>query len=185
MNKIWIFIILISIAFGIINNRVEEMVEALFDVPEETLKSLLKIGSMLIIYNGIFKIAQDSNTIKKMSGILKKPINYIFKIDDEECKEFIGASMIANMLGLGPANMAIALKVIEKMSYFKKNKFYNLTMYLLINISSLCILPLSTLTFRATFFAKINIAFIPLLFIASLLTTIFAIFLVKVSKFNE
>ena len=60
---------------------------------------------------------------------------------------FISTSIICNMLGLGPANMPIAIKLVDKLRYVKYSK-YNLTMYLFINISSFCILPLSLLTLR-------------------------------------
>ena len=40
MNKIWSFLIILSIIFGIFNNKVSVMSEALFNVPKETLKIL-------------------------------------------------------------------------------------------------------------------------------------------------
>ena len=60
MNKIWSILIVLAIVFGILNNRINEMSEALFNVPKETLKTLLQIGSMLIIYSGLFQIAKES-----------------------------------------------------------------------------------------------------------------------------
>lgn len=178
MNKVWVFIIIISIIFGLINGNTIEMVNSLFDVPNDVIKTLFKIGSMLIIYNGMFQIAVKTNVIDKMSFLLKKPINKLFKVDDE-CVKLISTSVICNLLGLGPANMTIAIRVIEKIKS-SNNLLYNLTMYLLINISSLCILPLSLLTLRNSLNAKYNISFIAIIFIASLLTTLISIILVKI-----
>lgn len=179
MNKIWSFLIILSIIFGIFNNKVSVMSEALFNVPKETLKILLQIGSMLIIYSGLFQIANDAKVISKISKLIIKPVSKIFKCD-EATEELICASIIANLLGLGPANMTIALKVINRINNFNDNKYYNLTLYLLINVSSLCILPMSTLTLREIFKAEINLAFIPMLFICSFVSTIFSIVLVKI-----
>ena len=179
MNKVWILIIIVSIIFGIYNDKISEMSEGLFNVPKETLNTLIKISSMLIVYSGIFQIALDANIINKLSKIIKKPIIKLFKLNDDVI-DLICASIIANLLGLGPANMAIATNVIEKINNLEKYKLYNLSLYLLINVSSLCVLPMSTLALRETFKANINISFIYLLFIGSFITTIFAIILVKI-----
>lgn len=179
MNKIWSIIIIVSIVFGFINGRIEIMITELFNVPKETLNILLKIGSMLIIYSGLFQIANDANVIKKVSLLIIKPVSKIFKVDDETL-DLICASIIANLLGLGPANMTIALKVVDRINNSDKYRLYNLTLYLLLNVSSLCVLPMSTLVLRETFNANINIAFVPMLFIGSLISTVFAIIIVKI-----
>lgn len=185
MNKIWIFIILFSLMVGIMFGNTKQMIDDLFKVPKKTLEMLLKIGSMLIIYSGLFQIAVDCNVIKKLSKLIVRPVNKIFRTDSEELLDLICASIIANMLGLGPANMAIAMKIMDRLKDKEKYQVYNLSMYLIINVSSLCILPLSTLAYRETFSANISIGFIPMLFLASFITTIFAIIIVKIGCRNE
>ena len=84
------------------------------------------------------------------------------------------------MLGLGAANTVVAIKVIEKIKEEKGTEMSKeLAMYLLINISSFVILPLSLLGLRESYNALINIVFIPILFIAYLITNLFSILLVK------
>ena len=170
MNKVWVFIIFVSLIFGLIYGNTDKMINNLFIVPENVLKNLMKIGSMLVIYNGLFKIALKAEVIDKISIIFLRIINKIFKNLNEECKKMISTSIVCNLLGLGPANMTIAIKVVNQINTLPKAN-YNLSMYLLINISSLCFMPLSLLTLRSTFFAKINIPFVFILFIASLVTT--------------
>ena len=183
MNKIWFIITIVSIIFGILNNKTSDMINSLFNVPENVINNLLKIGSMLIIYNGLFNIAINSKCISKLAKLLNKRVSKIFKLDDNkldniEIIELISTSIICNMLGLGPANMPIAIKLVDKLRYVKYSK-YNLTMYLFINISSFCILPLSLLTLRSTFKSLFNIEFVVLIMIASFITTVFSVFLCK------
>lgn len=184
MNKVWVFIIFVSLIFGLIYGNTDKMINNLFIVPENVLKNLMKIGSMLVIYNGLFKIALKAKVIDKISIIFLRIINKIFKNLNEECKKMISTSIVCNLLGLGPANMTIAIKVVNQINTLPKAN-YNLSMYLLINISSLCLMPLSLLTLRSTFFSKINIPFVFILFIASLVTTTFAIIICKVIYRNE
>jgi len=178
MNKLWFSIIVFSICFGLINNNVNEMVSGLFNVSEEVLNSIFKIGTMLIIYNGLFNIAIESKCINILSKRFYKVVKKIFYLNGSEIIDLISTSIICNMMGLGAANMAIAIKIIDKLR-FENNRKYNITMYLFINISSFCVLPLSLLTLRASFNSLINIEFIPLILITTLLTTLFAILLCK------
>lgn len=175
MNKVWFIITIVSIIFGIFNDKIDEMIDSLFTVPENVINSLFKIGSMLVIYNGLFNIAIESKCINKLSKLLNKRVNKIFKLNDSSTSDLISTSIICNMLGLGPANMPIAIKIIERL---KGDKF-NLSMYIFVNISSFCILPLSLIALRTTFNSLINVEFIALIAISSFITTIFAILLCK------
>ncbi len=181
MNKIWILIILISLTFGFINGNSAAMIDALFDVPKKTIDSMITIGSILIIYNGIFNIAIKANIIKKISFIFSGFVNKVFGYPQGSyLNDTISTSIIANMLGLGAANTSIAIKVVEEIKKdCKDNVSKELAMYLLINISSFVILPLSLLALRENYNAQINILFVPILFIISLFTTLFSILLCK------
>lgn len=187
MNKFWFFIIIISIVIGLINNRIDEMVVKLFEVPKDTLNALLKLGSMMIIYNGMFNIAIKSRMVDRVSKRFNFLIDKVFKIDssEKELRNDICASFVCNLLGLGPANISFAIRIVSSLNnkdnihYNESVSIYNTSMYLLINISSLCVLPLSLLSLRLAFKSKFNIEFIPLIFIGSLLTTIISILICK------
>lgn len=181
MNKFWIFLIIISIAFGLVNGKEEELVDALFEVPNEVINVLLKLGSVLIIYNGLFQIAIKTNIISKLSFLFRGFVEKVFGFKKHSyLNDTISTSIIANMLGLGAANTAIALKVVEEIKREKGSEVSKeLAMYLLINISSFVILPLSLIGIRESYNALINLLFIPILCISSFLTTLFSIFLVK------
>lgn len=179
MNKVWLFIIFISIVFGLINNKTDEMIINLFDVPKITITNLFKIGSMLIIYNGMYQIALKSNCIDKLGNLFIKPVNKLFKNLDEETKKLISSSIICNLLGLGPLNMTLAIKIIKNIKE-NNNDMKDISLYLLINISSLCLLPLNLIALRGSFSSNINISFIFIIFISSFITTLIAIIISKV-----
>lgn len=182
MNYIWSIIIIISLVFSLVTGNVDRVINDLFNVPSDVINTLIKIGSVLIIYSGLFKIAIESNLIDKISFLFKGFVEKTFKYErNSYINKLISSSIIANMLGLGAANTAISLKVIE---YIKKDKGENaskeLAMYLLINISSFTILPLSLLSIRQTYNASIVFIFLPVLIVISFITTCFSLLLVKV-----
>ena len=65
MNIVWTSIIIFCFIFSIYSNNFSLLINALFDVPEYSLKLLISLGGLIIIYNGIFQIALDCKIIKK------------------------------------------------------------------------------------------------------------------------
>ena len=71
MNIIWTIIILFSFVFAISTGNLNNLINSIFNVPKESLSLLVSIGSLIVIYNGVFQIAIDSGLIKKISFIWK------------------------------------------------------------------------------------------------------------------
>ena len=174
MNYIWTLIIVICIIFSFINESSEDLFSCILDVPEKSLETLLSIGSILIIYGGIFKILEKSGIINKISflfsGIVEKIFNYK---KGSKLNNLICISLISNMIGLGQLNTNVSLKIVSEMK--KIDDKTNIGRFLLINISSFTILPLSLLSIRENYFAGFNLLFIPILVLSSFITTLFAI----------
>lgn len=181
MNGIWLFIILISLLFSIYSGNVSDVINNIFSVPAKTIDSLITIGSVLIIYSGLFKIAVKLKIIDKVAIVFRGIVEKIFGYKKgETLNNLISTSIIANMLGLGAVNTTIAIQIINEMKKESKEVNKNMTMYLLINISSFTVLPLSLLSLRESYSANINLLFIPILIVCSFFTTLFSIFIVKV-----
>lgn len=193
MNIIWITIIIISILFGIFNGNSIEMANALLNVPSSSLELLLKIGGLIIFYNGLFKIAIDSGLIKTFSRLLKKPIKIIFPdIPNEHvANEYICCNIVANLLGLGVASTPMALLALNEMKKLNNNKSTlsrSMIVFTVLNIACFTVLPLTVLSIRETYKAKINIELLPFLIIVTFINTIIGIIvsnLVSRKKINE
>lgn len=193
MNIIWITIIIISILFGIFNGNSIEMANALLNVPSSSLELLLKIGGLIIFYNGLFKIAIDSGLIKTFSRLLKKPIKIIFPdIPNEHIvNEYICCNIVANLLGLGVASTPMALLALNEMKKLNNNKSTlsrSMIVFTVLNITCFTVLPLTVLSIREAYKAKINIQLLPFLIIVTFINTIIGIIvsnLVSRKKINE
>ena len=185
MNKIWVIIISICIGYGLISGNVEEMVKASLNVPKDTLDLLIKVGGLIIFYNGVFQIAIDSGLIKKLSFIIYPLVKRIFKDlkKDSSVHELISANLIANLLGLGIASTPIALKALNTMKKDLRNQdkpSRSMVILILMNVAAFSIFPLTILSVRKIYEAKINLSLVPFFIISSLILTIMAIILVKI-----
>lgn len=185
MNFIWEILIFISIVFGVLTNHTEEMVNAILSTPSDTLKLLFKIGGLIIFYNGLFKVAIDSGVIKSLSKLFYKPIRKLFNTfpSNHIVYEYISANIVSNLLGLGIASTPMAIKALEEMKKLNNNK-NNLTkpmiIFLVINIASFTIFPLTIISIRDVYFAKVNINLLPFIIIVTFLNTLISVLITKV-----
>lgn len=172
MNKIWTFIIMVSLIYAFFTNRTALVFQAIINVTKYALDNLLIISGMMIVYSGIFRVAIDAKLVAFLSKPFKSIILKLFKNEDEETIEYISANLIANMFSLGAASTPLAIKALEKM---KCNKM----LFILLNIASFTILPLSAMGMREAFNSNISATFF--LIAISLFNTIFIIinYLVK------
>lgn len=185
MNKIWVLIVFICIVYGVISGNTEELVSASLNVPKDTLELLIKVGGLIIFYNGLFQIAIDSGLIKKVSKYIYPITRLIFKdiSKDSLVHEYISANIVANLLGLGIASTPIALKALTAMKeeLQDKNKpSKSIVILVMMNISAFTIFPLTILSVRKIYNAKINIELIPLFIIISFILTVVSIVIVKI-----
>lgn len=184
MNLIWGILIFVSIVFGVLTNHAEEMVNAILSTPSDTLELLLKIGGLIIFYNGLFKVAIDSGVIKSLSKLFYKLIRKFFNTfpSNHIVYEYISANIVSNLLGLGIASTPMAIKALEEMKKLNNNK-NNLTkpmiIFLVINIASFTIFPLTIISIRDVYFAKVNINLLPFIIIATFLNTLISVLITK------
>ena len=186
MNKIWVIIISICIVFGIFSGNTEAMVEASLNVPKSTLDLLIKIGGLIIFYNGLFQIAIDSKMIKILSRFIHPLTRIIFKNIDKDSivHEYVSANILANLLGLGIASTPMALKALGAMKEENINNpekaNFNMVTLVLINISAFTIFPLTIISVRTIYKSKINLELIPFFIVCSLILTIVSIIISRI-----
>ena len=168
--------------FGIVNGNSEEMATALLSVPSSTIELLLKVGGLIVFYNGLFKVAIDSGLVKSFSKLLRKPIKKIFpEIPSEHIvNEYICCNIVANLLGLGVASTPMAICALQEMKKLNNNKdtlSRSMIVFTVLNIACFTLFPLTVLGIREMYKAKINIELLPFLIIITFLNTIFGVLL--------
>lgn len=190
MNKIWVCIVLFCLLYGAFTGRVNQMINACLNVPYRTLDIVIKVGGIIIFYNGLFQIAIDSGLIKGMSKLFKRLIERLFPElpKDSEVHEIICANIAANLLGLGAAATPMAVKALSEMKKLNNGKDVatkSMITLMLLNITSFTIFPVTMIGIREMYFAKINMQLIPYIIITSLLLTIFSLIIYKIVGRND
>lgn len=186
MNKIWVILILFCFVYGLIDGNGEKMAIAALNVPGKALSLVLKLGGLIVFYNGLFQIAIESGLIQGLSRKLRKFTRWLFPElpQDSPAYETICANLAANFLGLGIASTPMALKALKQMREDSKNTDAatpSMVKLLLLNISCFTLFPVTMLGIRELYGAKINLELIPFIIIGTLILSITALFLYKLA----
>lgn len=187
MNKIWGWMIIISILIGMFRGLAPEMVNTIFDATKSATENSINIIGMICLWSGIMKVAESCGVVEKISVIVEPILKILFpKLKKEsEARGAIALNMTANLLGLGNIATPLGLKAMEKLqedNIDKNTLTDDMMMLIVINTASIQLIPTSIIALRVSHNSKnpVNVV-IPIL-IASLVSVLTGIILVKLKR---
>lgn len=117
MNYIFFLLISLSIIAGIINNRLDEVVNSMLSGADTAVKISLSLIGIMAFWLGIMRIAEKSGLIQIISKVLRPIAKILFKDVKKDSPAIgdIAMSISANALGLTNAATPIGLKVMKEL----------------------------------------------------------------------
>lgn len=111
LNKLWGFMILIGLSFGIITGEVEALSNAAIDSAGEAVSLAITMLGIMALWTGLIEIARRSGLLDILTRKLAPVLKFLFPRIPEGHKvnEYIAANIIANILGLGWAATPMGL----------------------------------------------------------------------------
>ena len=183
LGIIWLFIIVFSCVFGFVSGNVNALSEAFFSGAQGCISFILKIGSFMILWQGILNVAQKSGISQKIAKLLSAPISILFKGVKKNSKaaELIANNVTANILGLSNAATPSGMEAMRELSKNSKNSVAtdDMCLFAVINSASLQIIPSTLIAMRQSFESASPGEIIVPVWIVSSLTLIFAISMAK------
>lgn len=115
MNYIFYFLIVLSIIFGIINGKTQDVVNAILSGADLSVKIAFSLIGIMAFWLGIMRIAEKSGLVKIIAKLIKPITKWLFNDIPEESSAIgnIALSFSANALGLTNAATPIGLRVME------------------------------------------------------------------------
>jgi spore maturation protein SpmA len=177
LNYIWIFFFVIAFVIALFKliflGNVEtfsDMVTATFEMSKTGFEISIGLTGVLTFWSGMMKIGEQGGIVKIISRLIGP---FFAKLFPELGKSHpaYGPMMLnfaANMMGLDNAATPMGLQAMNEMQISNKNKEVasnSQIMFLVLNASGLCLIPISIMVYRAQLGAA-NPAdiFIPILF---------------------
>lgn len=187
LDKIWYFIIIISVIYGVATGNIENVTKAFSTSGEDTVKICISLLGTMCFWMGMMEIITKSKLIDKVNNLFKPIINILFK-DLKHNKEVINAIILnlsANFLGLGNAATPFGIEAMHQMNKVNDKKDTlndDMIMFLILNTTCFQLLPTSIFAYRMSYGStNVGIVFIPIL-LSTLFTTISGIIIAKIFK---
>ncbi len=117
MNYIFFVLIALSIIFGILNNTMGEVVNAMLQACDTAVRISFSLIGIMAFWLGIMRLAEKSGLVQLISKLLKPIAKILFKDlpNDSPAIGDIAMSVSANALGLTNAATPIGLKVMQEL----------------------------------------------------------------------
>jgi len=154
LKKVWFGLIGLGIIFSVFTGRPEIVSNVILYDIQKSVDLILSLISVMAFWTGLMRIVEKSGILNKLSIVLKPLIRMLFK-DIQFSTAAVNAVIMciaANMFGIGNSATALGIKAMEEMQNINKNKntaSNSMCMLLIINMSSIQLLPLSVIKLRA------------------------------------
>lgn len=190
MKKLWFGLISMGIFFAFINGKPEIVSNVLLNDLQKSINLILSLVSVMAFWSGLMRIVEKSGILDKFIILLKPVIKLLFK-DIENNTQAINAvvlTLAANLFGIGNSATALGIKAMEEMQKTnrnKKNPTKSMCMLIIINVSSIQLIPLSVIKLRADAGASNPTDILVPTLVATAFSTMVAIILAKYYERKE
>ncbi|MDR0950007.1 MAG: nucleoside recognition protein [Lachnospiraceae bacterium] len=167
LNYLWAFMILVGIVFAAFTGNISAITDAAFDSAGEAISLCITMAGIMAFWMGLMEIAGQAGLTAKMTKGISPFLSFLFPRipKDHPAREYIGTNLIANILGLGWACTPAGLKAMEALSNLQQQRgdpqytqngigtktrsaSNEMCTFLIINISSLQLIPVNMIAFR-------------------------------------
>ncbi len=153
MGKIWFYMIFIGIIGSILSDNLIELNKVILNEASRGIEFAITLAGAMALWMGIMNIAKDSGLIEKIGQKLYPVLKRLFPSipKGHKAMSYMVMNMALNMVGAGNGATAFGLKAMEELQTLNRQKdtaTNDMIMFLVINISSIQIIPFTMLKIR-------------------------------------
>ncbi len=154
MNWIWLGLILISILCGGFTGQMHAVTVRVFESAQEAVWLAFKLIGIMALFLGIMRVAQDGGLLRIIARWLRRPMRWLFPDvpEDHPAMSAMILNLGANMMGLGNAATPFGIKAMIELDRLNRRKGVAtdaMCLFLVINTSSISLLPTGVMGLRA------------------------------------
>lgn len=185
LNYLWGFMILIGIIYAALTGRLPEVTDAALDSAREAVTLCITMVGVMSFWVGLMRIAENSGIISGAAKKLNPFLRFMFPgiPKGHKANEYISTNMIANIFGLGWAATPAGLKAMEelgKLNHHSKTASKEMCTFLIINISSLQLIPVNMIAYRSQYGSANPARIVGPAIVATLISTFAGILFAKI-----
>jgi len=154
INYIWAFLIVVGTVVGVATGRSQAVGDAAIEGAKEAGLLCVSLIGAYALWLGVLNVAKEAGLIESLARRMRGIIRRLFPDvpPDSEACGYITLNIVANMLGMGNAATPFGLKAMKELQALNKTKDQAsdaMCMLLIINASSVQLLPLTVIALRS------------------------------------
>ncbi|MEG7530486.1 MAG: nucleoside recognition protein [Hungatella sp.] len=195
LNYLWAFMMLIGILWGGFHGNLNAVTEGALSSAKEAVMLGITMLGVMSFWSGIMEVGQRAGLMEQLTEKMKPILRFLFpRLPAEHpANAAIATNMIANVLGLGWAATPAGLKAMEALKELEEERRMQgksslpqdtagneMCTFLIINISSLQVIPINMIAYRSQYGSVNPTAIVGPALVATLLSTMVGVIFCKV-----
>lgn len=194
LNYLWGFMLIIGIIYAAVTGNLPSITDAALSSAKEAVALCITMLGVMSFWMGLMRIAENAGIISGATRKLKPFLRFLFPRlpPEHKANEYIATNMIANIFGLGWAATPAGLKAMEALAELederraeqgrlpKSSASNEMCTFLIINISSLQLIPVNIIAYRGQYGSVNPAAIIGPAMVATAFSTVMAVIFCKI-----
>lgn len=168
MTYLWGGMLIIGIVFGALNGNLQEVTEAVISSSKEAVTLCISMAGITAMWSGIMKIAETAGLVNRLSRGMKPVLRFLFPdiSPESQAGKYISLNFLSNILGLNWASTSSGLCAVRELQKLNEEDCKKrgvtrkraphiastaMCTFMIINVSSLQLLPMNMIAYRAQY----------------------------------
>lgn len=180
LNYIWSFMIIFAILVSGFSGGMKAITTSALGGAQEAVTICFQTCGIVSMWMGVMRIAEKSGLIDALTTKMNPILDFLFPSvpKGHAARKYIATNLIANFLGLGWAATPPGLQAmveLQKLNKEKSTATHAMCMFLIINISSVQLIPINTISYRTAYGSQNPTEIILPCIIATAISTLVAV----------
>ena len=152
MNYLWGGMLLLGVIYGAFAGTLDGVTEAIINSAKEAVNLVIAIAGITAFWTGIMKIAEQTGLVEKLARRIQPLLRFLFpELKNQEKANYY---ISLNFLGLSHASTSsglLAFQELDRLNGYSTIASKSMCTFLIINVSSLQLLPINMIAYRAQY----------------------------------
>lgn len=190
LDYLWAGMILLGIVWAAIHGTMNEVTQAAMDSSREAVSLSITMLGVMSFWCGILEVGRQAGVLEQLSRFMRPVIRFLFpKLPkDHPAVNDISTNFIANILGLGSAATPAGLMAMKHLQELEEERGQKergraspeMCTFLIINISSLQLIPMTMIAYRSQYGSVAPMAIMAPVLVVTGISTVAAVIFCKI-----
>ena len=152
ITYIWSGMIILSVICSIFTGNMQNLSEGILDSAREAIDLAVYMAGIVGLWTGMMKAAESIGFLKKIEQMLLPAIHFLFPgLKNSQATQYIATNMATNILPPFDHLNLLQMKCLQELNGGQNTASVEMCTFLILNISSLQLIPVNIIAYRAQY----------------------------------